>query len=193
MKESAQAALSLVKAQAQELGIEPTLFDQSDIHVHVPAGAIPKDGPSAGITLASALISALTGRPVRSNVAMTGEVTLRGRVLPIGGLKEKALAAHRAGIEIVIMPDENKRDIDDIPLNVREKLRFLPVNSMDEVLAAALEKPLRRAPMRHKIANAGVDNRDIILEEIDIEKIDDIDIERINEIPVVEDPPIKLE
>jgi ATP-dependent Lon protease len=113
---------------------------ERDIHIHVPAGAIPKDGPSAGITLATALASALTGRPVRHEIAMTGEVTLRGRVLQIGGLKEKAVAAHRAGIRIVLIPKDNERDIEDIPDTVRETLTFMTVSNMDEVLEIALAK-----------------------------------------------------
>lgn len=141
MKESAQAALTFVKSRADKLGISQTLLDENDIHLHVPEGAIPKDGPSAGITIAGALASALSGLPVRSDVAMTGEITLRGRVLQIGGLKEKALAAHRAGIKTVVLPEENKKDIRDIPAQVRKKINFVTVSSMDEVLDIVIVKP----------------------------------------------------
>ncbi len=140
MKESAQAALTYVKSKAEELGIDPDLPEKQDVHIHVPEGAIPKDGPSAGITLATALASAMSGIPVRNDVAMTGEITLRGRVLPIGGLKEKVLAAHRAGIKTIILPSENKRDLNDVPANVRRKMHFVLVSHMDEVLAETLVK-----------------------------------------------------
>lgn len=139
MKESAHAALSYVRANSAKYGIEQDFMDKSDIHVHIPAGAMPKDGPSAGITMLTALVSLLTGSRVRHDVAMTGEITLRGRVLPIGGLKEKALAAHRAGIKRVILPERNKADLEDIPKEVRGDLEFIPVHKLDEVLAAALE------------------------------------------------------
>jgi ATP-dependent Lon protease len=122
--------------------VEPKAFDKTDIHIHVPAGAIPKDGPSAGITMATALISALTRRPVRKEVAMTGEITLRGRVLPVGGLKEKILAAHRAGIRTFVMPKKNEKDLGEIPGDVRRELRFVYVNQMDEVLTAVLVEPV---------------------------------------------------
>lgn len=138
MKESAQAALSYVRARAKELGIDNNLFQKTDIHVHVPEGAIPKDGPSAGITLTTALISALTKTPTKKEVGMTGEVTLRGRVLEIGGVKEKFLAAHRAGLKTIIFPDSNKKDLDDVPKNVAKALQLLPVKHMDEVLKYAL-------------------------------------------------------
>jgi ATP-dependent Lon protease len=140
MKESAQAALTYTTSRSEALGLKPESMKERDIHIHVPAGAIPKDGPSAGITLATALASALTGRPVRHEIAMTGEVTLRGRVLQIGGLKEKAVAAHRAGIRIVLIPKDNERDIEDIPDTVRETLTFMTVSNMDEVLEIALAK-----------------------------------------------------
>jgi len=138
MKESAQTAMSCVRARAQVLGIDEDRLEHLDIHVHVPAGAVPKDGPSAGITLATALASALTGRAVRKDVAMTGEITLRGRVLPIGGLKEKVLAAHRAGIRTIIMPRENSKDLEDLPANVRAEMTFEQVAHVDEVLKLAL-------------------------------------------------------
>ncbi|GGD54461.1 endopeptidase La [Paenibacillus nasutitermitis] len=138
MKESAQAAFSYTRSKAKELNIDPDFHEKNDIHIHIPEGAIPKDGPSAGITMATALISALTGRFVSREVAMTGEITLRGRVLPIGGLKEKSLAAHRAGIKKVLLPKENERDLRDIPDSVRNDLEFIPVSHMDEVLQHAL-------------------------------------------------------
>lgn len=144
MKESAQAAMSYVRYRAKELGIEPNYFDEHAIHIHVPEGAVPKDGPSAGITLTTALISAMTGRAVRRDVAMTGEVTLRGRVLPIGGLKEKTLAAHRAGIKTFILPKENAKDIVDLPEKVRQDLQLIPVETMDEVLTIALMPFIRQ-------------------------------------------------
>ncbi len=138
MKESAQAALSYARANADRLGIAPDIFPQRDIHIHVPAGAIPKDGPSAGITMAVALVSALSGRPVSKDVAMTGELTLRGKVLPVGGLKEKALAAARSHVPVLVLPARNEKDLADIPAPVRKKLRFVRVRTIDEVLALAL-------------------------------------------------------
>ncbi|MCC9088099.1 MULTISPECIES: endopeptidase La [Bacillus] len=138
MRESAQAAFSYIRSKADELNIDPHFNEKHDIHIHVPEGAVPKDGPSAGITIATALVSALTGRPVSKEVGMTGEITLRGRVLPIGGLKEKALGAHRAGLKTIILPKENEKDIDDIPESVRQGLTFIPVSHLDEVLEKAL-------------------------------------------------------
>ncbi len=138
MKESAQAAFSYIRSRAAELHIDPDFHEKNDIHIHVPEGAVPKDGPSAGITMATALISALTGKPVSREVGMTGEITLRGRVLPIGGLKEKSLSAHRAGLKKVIIPADNEKDLDDIPESVKENLTFVPVSHLDEVLKHAL-------------------------------------------------------
>jgi ATP-dependent Lon protease len=145
MQESIQAALSVVRARADRLGIDPEFHQKLDIHVHVPEGATPKDGPSAGIAMCTALVSVLTKVPVRSEVAMTGEITLRGRVLPIGGLKEKLLAAHRGGITTVIIPEENRKDLADIPKNVTQSLDIHPVRWIDEVLDLALERPLAPA------------------------------------------------
>jgi ATP-dependent Lon protease len=138
MKESAQAGFSYIRSRARELGIEEDFHTKHDIHIHVPEGAVPKEGPSAGISMATAVVSALTKRPVKANVAMTGEITLRGRVLPIGGVKEKVLAAHRAGITEIILPKENEKDLEDIPGNIRKKLDIHLVEHMDEVLRIAL-------------------------------------------------------
>jgi ATP-dependent Lon protease len=144
MKESAHAALTYVRSRAEKLGIHPEVFGKTDVHIHVPAGAIPKDGPSAGVTMATALASVFTNAPVRKDIAMTGEVTLRGRVMPIGGLKEKTLAARRAGINTIILPKENEKDLDDIPKNVRQNMKFIFAETMDEVIANALRKKLPR-------------------------------------------------
>jgi len=141
MRESAEAALTYVRSRAKTLGIAPDFFDTHAIHIHVPAGGTPKDGPSAGITMATALASAATGRLVRDDVAMTGEISLRGRVLPIGGIKEKALGAHRAGIRTIILPRRNEADLDDLPRPVFDELTFVPVDTLDEVLATALQAP----------------------------------------------------
>jgi ATP-dependent Lon protease len=138
MQESAQAALSYVRSRAEELGLDKDFYQRVDIHIHVPEGAIPKDGPSAGITMATALSSALTRIPIRHDLAMTGEVTLRGRVLPIGGLKEKVLAAHRGGIKTVLVPSENEKDIRDIPANILRTVNLVLVSHMDEVLKRSL-------------------------------------------------------
>jgi ATP-dependent Lon protease len=138
MKESAQAAVSYARAHAKKLGFEEDFYQKLDIHIHVPAGAIPKDGPSAGITMATALISALTKRPVSRDVAMTGEITLRGRVLPVGGLKEKSLAAFRAGVKTIVIPDRNKKDLDEIPRGLRRKLQWVLAGNMSDVLELAL-------------------------------------------------------
>ncbi len=142
MQESARAALTFVRSRSEALGADERWFDQRDIHVHVPAGAVPKDGPSAGITMATALASMLTGRPVRSDLAMTGEVTLHGRVLPVGGIKEKVLAAHRFGIRTIILPRRNEKDLDDVPEEARKEIEFILVDNVDEVFETALE-PLR--------------------------------------------------
>jgi ATP-dependent Lon protease len=138
MKESARAALSYIEAHAGEFGIKADVFKNRTIHIHVPSGAIPKDGPSAGVTMVTALVSLLTGKPARRNVAMTGEITLTGRVLAIGGLKEKVLAAHRAGVSTIVAPERNRDDLEDIPENVRNELQFIFVNEAAEALAAAL-------------------------------------------------------
>ncbi len=144
MKESAEAALSYVRSNAEHLGIEAGFFEHSDIHIHVPAGGIPKDGPSAGVSMATALVSLLTSTPARSDTGMTGEITLRGQVLPIGGVKQKVLAAHRAGIKRVILPARNERDLEDIPQELIEGLEFVFVQNLDEVIDAALEAPSRQ-------------------------------------------------
>ncbi|HEX6138829.1 MAG TPA: S16 family serine protease, partial [Candidatus Limnocylindria bacterium] len=138
MKESARAGLSFIRARTKELGIDPAAFEKTTVHIHVPAGATPKDGPSAGVTMATAMASLLTGKPARRDLAMTGEITLRGRVLPIGGLKSKLLAAHLAGVKTVLIPKRNERDLVDVPEEVRNELRILPVENMDQVLAEAL-------------------------------------------------------
>jgi len=147
MRESAQAALSYARARADLLGLESNFYETLDAHIHVPAGATPKDGPSAGITMATALISALTQVPVRKDVAMTGEITLRGKVLPVGGLKEKAIAALRGRMQKVIIPQANKKDLVEIPKYVKRKLKFVPVNSVDDVLQEALVRnPFKPKP-----------------------------------------------
>ncbi len=144
MKESAQAALSYIRARGKALGLDEKFFQKLDIHVHVPEGAVPKDGPSAGIAMTTAITSALTKIPVNRKVGMTGEVTLRGRVLEIGGLKEKVIAAHRAGLKTIIIPKENTKDLEDVPKEVLRDLKFIPVTHMDEVLDIALVKPIQR-------------------------------------------------
>ena len=152
MKESAQIALSYVRAHAAELGIDPAALDRQ-IHLHVPAGAVPKDGPSAGVTMVTALVSLATGRPVRSDVAMTGEVTLNGRVLPIGGVKQKLLAAQRAGVTTVFIPERNEPDLDDVPAEVLDQLDVRPVTDVAEILALALESAeVAETPAAHEAA-----------------------------------------
>ena len=138
MKESAQAALSYIRAHAAELEVDPKFYEKYDIHIHVPAGAIPKDGPSAGVTIFIALLSLLTGRLVRNDVAMTGEITLRGKVLPVGGIKEKVLAAHRSGIKKVLLPERNEADLEEIPETVKKEMKFIFVKKMSEVIKHAL-------------------------------------------------------
>jgi len=138
MKESAQAAVSFVRSRADQLGIDPNFYRKLDLHIHIPEGAIPKDGPSAGIAMCTSVVSALTKRPARREVAMTGEITLRGRVLPIGGLKEKILAAHRGGIKKIVIPKENEKDLKDIPATISKQLEIVSVEHMDEVLPHAL-------------------------------------------------------
>jgi ATP-dependent Lon protease len=146
MKESVQAALSWIRSRSKDLGLADDLFQNIEIHVHVPAGAIPKDGPSAGITMATALVSALTKTAVRREVAMTGEITLRGKVLPIGGLKEKILAAIRAGIKTVIIPAQNEKDLVDIPKTILKKVKIITVKEVEEVMKIALESDPLSAP-----------------------------------------------
>ena len=140
MQESIQAALSVVRSRARGLGIADDFYQKTDLHIHLPEGATPKDGPSAGVGICTAMVSALTGIPVRADVAMTGEITLRGEVLPIGGLKEKLLAAQRGGIKVVLIPEENTKDLVEIPDNVKNKLDIHPVKWIDQVLEMALER-----------------------------------------------------
>ncbi|NOX27281.1 MAG: endopeptidase La [Gammaproteobacteria bacterium] len=165
MQESAQASMTVVRSRAAMLGIDPEFYRDNDVHIHVPEGGIPKDGPSAGVGMCTVLVSALTGIPVRSNVAMTGEITLRGEVLPIGGLKEKLLAAHRGGIETVLIPEENKRDLEEIPSNIKQNLDIRPVKWIDEVFAVALQhmpKPLTEDEVQKLLSKraGGVKNQD---------------------------------
>ena len=138
MQESARAAVSHIRAQARELGVSPTFLDDSDLHVHIPAGAIPKDGPSAGVTMATAIVSALRNQPVRDDVAMTGEITLSGLVLPVGGIREKALAARRHGIKDFILPARNEPDLAELPAEVKRDMRFIPVHTLEQALDVAL-------------------------------------------------------
>ena len=144
MQESVKAAKSYIRSKSLEFGIIPPIFDKKDFHIHVPEGATPKDGPSAGVGMVTSIISAITEIPVDKKVAMTGEITLRGIVLPIGGLKEKLLAAHRAGIKEVLIPIENKKDLVEVPKTILETMEIIPVKNVDEVLKVALIKPLKR-------------------------------------------------
>jgi ATP-dependent Lon protease len=150
MRESAQAALSYVRSRAADLGIDEKVFEKSDIHLHVPAGAQPKDGPSGGVAMSTALVSALTGRQVRPDVAMTGEITLRGLVLPVGGVKEKVLAAHRAGLKSVILPKRNFVDLDELPQEVRDSLKFVLAERVEQVWDAALQPASRAHAAKYK-------------------------------------------
>ena len=153
----AHAALSYLRSRADALDIDPEFSDDRDIHIHVPEGAIPKDGPSAGITMATAMVSAISRRAVRKDIAMTGEITLRGKVLPVGGIKDKALAAHRVGITEIILPRENERDLEEIPAEIREVLQVHLVDSMDEVLAVALSNPPDLSKSDTDVAATGTD------------------------------------
>jgi ATP-dependent Lon protease len=150
MKESAKAALSYIRANARELGVPPNFYVRKEIHIHLPEGAIPKDGPSAGITMAMAMISAASGRPARNDVAMTGEITLRGKVLPIGGLNEKLLAAQRSGIKTVLIPKENEKDLLEIPAKVKEGLTIVPIDTISKALPWVFSE---KKPRRHGSRN----------------------------------------
>jgi len=150
MKESAQAALSFLRSRSAELGLSDEFFNKHDVHIHVPAGAVPKDGPSAGVAIATSLVSAFTGRRVDASVAMTGEITLTGQVLPIGGVKEKVLGAKRAGIKRIVLPRRNEPDIvEDVPREVAKSLKFVYVEDLSDVLAVALGKPIIKAVESH--------------------------------------------
>jgi ATP-dependent Lon protease len=166
MQESAQAAVTYARSRAEELGIEPGAFESCDMHIHIPAGAIPKDGPSAGVTMATALVSALTKRPVRKDVAMTGEITLRGKVLPVGAIRDKVLAAHRAGIKRIILPKENEPDLEELAPDVRQEIEFILAEHVDEVLNAALHPEsvevgsrLTKVNRRPSASRVGKENR----------------------------------
>jgi len=154
MQESIQAALSVVRNRSRKLGVAEDFYQKNDMHIHLPEGATPKDGPSAGIGIATSMISVLTGIPVRADVAMTGEITLRGEVLAIGGLKEKLLAAHRGGIKTVMIPDENVKDLVEIPDNVKNKLEIIPVKWIDKVLEVALER--QPTPLPEAVADGAL-------------------------------------
>ena len=160
MTESIQAATSFVRSRAVDFGIKPTLFQKRDIHVHVPEGATPKDGPSAGVGMVTSVVSVLTGNPVRKDVAMTGEVTLRGRVLAIGGLKEKLLAALRGGVKTVLIPQENEKDLEEIPDNVKRGMEIIPVSHVDEVLSHALANPLVPIEWEEEVDDVAVKSKD---------------------------------
>jgi len=154
MQESAQAAVTYARRRGPELQIAPDFFERNDIHIHVPAGAIPKDGPSAGVTISAALVSAVTKRPVYKSVAMTGEITLRGKVLPVGAIRDKVLAAHRGGIKKVVIPEDNERDLLEVPAEIRESLEIVPVEHVDDVLNAALHPEKREEPSRLAVVEA---------------------------------------
>jgi ATP-dependent Lon protease len=154
MQESARAAVSYLRSRADLLGVDPSFNERMDLHIHVPEGAIPKDGPSAGITMATALVSALTKTPVRKDLAMTGEITLRGKVLPVGGIKDKALAAYRAGITEMILPKENEKDLEELPAEVRDVIEIHLVESMDEVLRLALDAEIPALPESEEFTGA---------------------------------------
>ncbi len=155
MQESAQAALTYARSRAPFLGVSPAFFEKNDVHIHVPAGAVPKDGPSAGVTMATALVSAITRRPVRKDVAMTGEITLRGKVLPVGAIRDKVLAAHRAGSRCVVIPRENETDLEDVPEEVRRDLEIHLVDHVDEVINLALHPEPVREEVRVEAAAGG--------------------------------------
>ncbi len=166
MKESAKAAMSFIRSRVVDFGIDKDFYKKYDIHIHVPEGAIPKDGPSAGITLATAMFSALTNTPVKRNVAMTGEITLRGRVLPVGGLKEKILAAHRAGIDIVIVPEDNRKNIEEIPERIKEEIKIVYASNMDTVLDVSMTKRNEKnGRVRHVVKSIHKDKKDVHLPE----------------------------
>ena len=150
MQESIQAAMTVVRSRANMLGLDPEFYQKADVHIHVPEGATPKDGPSAGIGMCTALVSALTKVPVRSDVAMTGEITLRGQVMPVGGIKEKMLAAHRAGLKKVILPKRNSLDLEDVPEEIKKTMTFVFAETVTDVLKAALESPARRSAPKPK-------------------------------------------
>jgi ATP-dependent Lon protease len=150
MQESARAALSYVRSRAEAMNLQNEFFEKNDIHLHIPAGATPKDGPSAGVTMATALVSLISGRKVKPHLGMTGEITLRGQVLPIGGVKEKILAAHRNGLRTVILPKRNTFDLEDVPDEIKESMKFVFVETVDDVLNAALEPVKKSAKKRIK-------------------------------------------
>jgi ATP-dependent Lon protease len=152
MNESARAALSFVRSRAKQLGLDTDFFNRSDIHLHIPSGAQPKDGPSAGVTIATSLVSLISGRKVKPNVGMTGEITLRGQVLPIGGVKEKVLAAHRNGLRTIILPKRNEQDLDDVPEEIKKSMKFIYVETVDDVLESALEANHKRRTSRSSSA-----------------------------------------
>ncbi len=157
MQESAKAALSYVRSRAEQLSLKPNFFDETDIHLHVPSGAQPKDGPSAGVTMATALVSLISKRPVRSDVGMTGEITLRGQVLPVGGIKEKVLAAHRSGLKTVVLPKRNEADLEDLPKEVLKEVKFEFVDVVDQVINVALEPDTKQ---REKIGKGKKSSKD---------------------------------